>query len=189
MRDDLLTGAFVVYTGIHFLTTFSHLLLSLLLTVPLLSRADPSIEYRVIIPAGKDNAVAVVVDDRTYSLAADQRDPLVHTGEAPVASHGYYYAKTKDGSVIERESHTRQPTTDVSETPFEFYNRTKNTWNIRRLPQPYDPLPSLDRIQSHLHRSGEIPTIHFVGNQSEIDMMHTNIFEDIKVKVDMTYIR
>ncbi|ORY97769.1 coth protein-domain-containing protein [Syncephalastrum racemosum] len=174
--------------GTFLLFTPTHLLLFLLLAPALLAHADKSIEYRVITPAGKDNAVAVVVDDRTYALAVDQRDPLVHIGEAPVANHGYYYAKTKAGSIIERESQTRQPMTDANETPFEFYNRTKNAWDIRQLPRPYESLPSLNRIQTHLHRTGEIPTIHFVGNQSAIDVMHTNVFENIKVNVDMTYI-
>jgi hypothetical protein len=57
------------------------------------------------------------------------------------------------------------------------------------LPQVYQPLSVLDRVQSDLHIEGEIPTIHLWGNQNEIDRMYQNQLEDIKIRLNMDYIR
>lgn len=144
--------------------------------------------YNVVALADGDSTVAVVVDDKIYPLSpALEDDILLHSGKAPAANQHYYYAKTKQNSIIERESFTRDPVHD--QTPNEFYNRSKNNWPIRKLPKVYKDLPVINRIKTELHRTGEIPTIHFQGNQAEMDKMHTNVFDDINVMVNVTYIR
>jgi hypothetical protein len=47
----------------------------------------------------------------------------------------------------------------------------------------------MDRIDSDLHIDGQIPTLHMVGNQTQLDAMHANSTGDIDVGVNMTYMR
>jgi hypothetical protein len=61
---------------------------------------------------------------------------------------------------------------------------------LEKLPIILPSLPITNRIESDLHIDGQIPTIHFVGNQKELDAMHANqTNEDIEVSVSMTYMR
>ncbi|KAG0174779.1 hypothetical protein DFQ28_008635 [Apophysomyces sp. BC1034] len=60
--------------------------------------------------------------------------------------------------------------------------------NIAKLPNVLPPLPSINRIQSDLHIAGQIPTLHFSGDQAEIDHMQANIIGQDKVLTNMTYI-
>ncbi|KAG0178737.1 hypothetical protein DFQ29_003069 [Apophysomyces sp. BC1021] len=59
---------------------------------------------------------------------------------------------------------------------------------IPKLPNVLSPLPAIDRIQTELHIDGQIPTLYFVGNQTEIDLMHKNSTGDNTVLTSMTYI-
>ncbi|KAL7335084.1 hypothetical protein PS15p_200615 [Mucor circinelloides] len=61
--------------------------------------------------------------------------------------------------------------------------------NLTQLPRIMDPLPIINRIESKIHIEGEIPTIHFTGNQTAIDYIHANQALDIDVEgMKMTYI-
>ncbi|KAI9499496.1 coth protein-domain-containing protein [Zychaea mexicana] len=134
--------------------------------------------------------LAVIVDDHTYPLAQSTVSPLIYTGTAPAASSddGYYYAKTKDGAIVEHEYKARSTIYDGA-TPYQFYNRSQDHWNVTPLPAVVDPLLPIHRIDSNLHIFGEIPTIQITGNQTDIDYMHTNIFEDYQLMTDVVYIR
>ncbi|RCH94288.1 hypothetical protein CU097_005599 [Rhizopus azygosporus] len=57
----------------------------------------------------------------------------------------------------------------------------------KKLPQVYGPLDDIHRIESKLHRDNEMPTIHIVGNQPELDEMNHSITADISVKTDIAY--
>ena len=148
------------------------------------------IEYRVISAVQENVKVVVVIDDKVFQLSQSSVSPLIHTGIAPSASVDYFYAKTKDGSLVEREYMTRPPNIDDSDDfPYQFYNRSRDRWDTASVPKVLDPLPVINRIDSDLHIYGEISTIHIIGNQTEIDQLHTNVFDDFEVMTDMVYIR
>ncbi|KAI8875992.1 coth-domain-containing protein [Backusella circina FSU 941] len=131
--------------------------------------------------------MGVVVDDQVYPLSTSEKTSLLHTGEAPIASQGYSYALLKEGDIVIPENFTRAPV--ESDTVNEYFNRSWNKWELDQLPIVLPPLPIIDRIDSDLHIDGQIPTIHFVGNQSALDYLHDNqANEDIEVSVNMTYI-
>ncbi|KAI7875567.1 hypothetical protein K492DRAFT_116740, partial [Lichtheimia hyalospora FSU 10163] len=133
--------------------------------------------------------MAVIVDDHPYPLESTTLSSILFTGSAPAAQHHYYYAKiNSDGGVIEKEPFERKPF-DGDTTPNEHYNRTWNKWNIAQLPNVLEPLPSIHRIQSDLHKDGEIPTIHIVGDAEQIQNMHEHSQDDIQVMTNMTFIR
>ncbi|KAI8140782.1 coth protein-domain-containing protein [Fennellomyces sp. T-0311] len=113
--------------------------------------------------------------------------PLVHRGIAPAAIHNYRYVQVVEGRVVEQESGLRDPFPGNA-SQLEFYNRTWNTWHITPIPQVLDPLPVIDRLESNFHRDGHIPTIHLAANPTELDQIHRNIFDDIKITANMTYI-
>ncbi|KAI9489624.1 coth protein-domain-containing protein [Zychaea mexicana] len=174
---------------IAFLASFSATFLQAFLAVD----AKQEVEYRVISPfTGQDHhTLAVVVDDKSYPLIRSSVSQLVHVGTAPASSRddGYYYAKIKDNVIVEEEYMRRFTGIVDTTTPYQFYNRSRDYWDITPLPQVLDPLSAIHRIESELHVSGEIATIHVMGNQTEIDYMHTNVLEDYQLKTDMVYIR
>lgn len=133
--------------------------------------------------------MGVIVDNVTYPLSFDSKvTKILYTGKAPVAKNGYQYVKIlKENNSTEAEPFLRQPIQSSSLN--EFYNRTWNTQNVSQLPVIFEPLKAINRIQSDLHREGEIPTIHLVANQTAIDLMHnSNSTEDYKIETKMTYI-
>ncbi|KAI8148960.1 coth protein-domain-containing protein [Fennellomyces sp. T-0311] len=153
-----------------------------------LSSEAQEIQYRVLAPPFQsEHSLAVIVDNETYPLSRSSATPLLYTGNAPVAEDSYHYVKTMDGAVVEHEYVTRSSVDE--DTVYQFYNRSRDEWNITPLPQVMDPLSEINRIESDLHVYGEIPTIHFLGNQTEIDHMHTNIFDDYQTLTEMVYIR
>ena len=129
--------------------------------------------------------MVVVVDDQQYPLTQSSESRIVYTGTAPVAESGYQYAKASGSSILEREPFTRDPA--ESDTIYEFYNRTQNTWDIPSVPSLYDPL--FNRVDTDLHLEGQVGTIHIYGNASGMDHMHTDILDDITIVTNMTYIR
>lgn len=164
---------------------------SVLFVLLAIAVAAKDVDYRVVsFLNSTDTSMAVVVDEKPYPLAVDNKSgcAILYTGTAPVAKDHYYYAKQKAGAIVEREAFTRPPV-EKDQTPNEFYNRSRNAWPITPLPNVLEPLPSIHRIQSDLHVGGEIPTIYLVGNKSGVDLMHTKVLDDIKVTLNMTYIR
>ncbi|KAG0177315.1 hypothetical protein DFQ29_004985, partial [Apophysomyces sp. BC1021] len=59
---------------------------------------------------------------------------------------------------------------------------------VAKLPNVLPLLSSIDRIRTDLHVDGQIPTLYFSGNQTAIDIMHSNNTGDNKVITNMTYI-
>ena len=147
--------------------------------------------------------MAVIVDNTPYPLGVAPESTILHTGSAPQAEKGYYYAMIRKGqeqnetiSILEHEPFIRH--LKLSEdsnssnnigTPNEFYNRSKNIYEISPIPQVLHPLPFIHRIESDLHKSGQIATIHIVGLQDQIDHMHDKSNQDIQVMTNVTYIR
>ena len=160
-----------------------HLTLLYLSSVVLCIQA---VQYQVISLVNSDTTMSVVVDDQAYPLARSESSSIVHSGTAPSAEQGYYYAKSSGSSVIEREPFTRPPS-DLETTPYQFYNRSWDAWEIPPLPQLYDRLS--DRIDTGLHLDGQIGTFHIYGNNTWIDEMHNKVLDEIKVIVNVSYIR
>ncbi|KAG1110815.1 hypothetical protein G6F42_015217 [Rhizopus arrhizus] len=131
--------------------------------------------------------MAVIVDSISYPLEANKTFPVLFSGKAPSAKSGYHYAKVyvSDNSTL-AEPFERQPVNQS--TPHEFFNRTWNTHDNAQLPQVYSPLSSIHRIKSNLHRDNEIPTIHIIGNQTELDQMKSNTTADVSVKTTISYL-
>ncbi|KAG0798039.1 hypothetical protein G6F16_001644 [Rhizopus arrhizus] len=132
-------------------------------------------------------SMAVIVDSISYPLEANKTFPVLFSGKAPSAKSGYHYAKVyvSDNSTL-AEPFERQSVNQS--TPHEFFNRTWNTHDNAQLPQVYSPLNSIHRIKSDLHRDNEIPTIHIIGNQTELDQLKGNVTEDISAKTTISYL-
>jgi hypothetical protein len=155
--------------------------------------AASNVTYNVVSLQPSNQTIGVIVDNQVYPLTSvSKKSHLLHTGEAPAAASGYKYAvldKVNTSNIVDQESFIRNPVTDDS-TLNEYYGRSWNTMNLTQLPTIMDPLPIIDRIKSDLHIDGEIPTIHFTGNQSAIDYMHANQYANVEASdLTMTYIR
>ncbi|KAG1122505.1 hypothetical protein G6F42_011415 [Rhizopus arrhizus] len=154
--------------------------------------ASSNITYKVVSLVPDNQTLAVIVDESVYPLTTiSESSFLLHTGEAPIATSSYQYAileKNNESNVIEKENFTRTPVTEDS-TLNEYYGRSWNSMNLTQLPRILGPLPIINRIESKIHIEGEIPTIHFTGNQTAIDYIHANQALDIDVEgMKMTYI-
>ncbi|KAI8878014.1 coth-domain-containing protein, partial [Backusella circina FSU 941] len=145
-----------------------------------------NITYNVISLATGTQSMAVVIDSKTYPLSiGDDQATLLYSGDAPKASDGYSYALMDNDAIVYQENFTRSPVNE--DTVNEFFNRSWNTWELDNLPVILPNLPIMDRIDSDLHIDGQIPTIHIIGNQTQLDSMHANSTSDIDVSVNMTY--
>ncbi|KAI9486830.1 MAG: coth protein-domain-containing protein [Benjaminiella poitrasii] len=148
-----------------------------------------NVNYKVILLVPNNETVGVLVDNTLYPLTdTSYASTLLHIGEAPVANTGYKYAivDKNNNTIIDEEPFTRSPV--INGTLNEYYGRSWNTKSLDKLPTIMDPLPIINRIESDLHIDGQIPTIHFVGNQTAFDYMHSHQLEDIDITTNMTYI-
>ncbi|KAF1796993.1 coth protein-domain-containing protein [Mucor lusitanicus] len=132
-------------------------------------------------------SVAVVVDNNMYRLAAPKAGDLLYSGSAPAAKNEYHYAILDSANQVNAsEAFTRSPVLNES-TANEFFNRSISTHQLTYLPQIYEPVPVIDRIDSNLHHLDQIPTIHIWGNQTEVDLLHKNQLEDLEFELNLTY--
>ncbi|OBZ83443.1 Inner spore coat protein H [Choanephora cucurbitarum] len=158
-----------------------------LLSLVAANQQDALIDYSVIGTIDSAHSMAVVVDNMTYPLATDKDTSTLHIGQAPIAKSGYRYIKTNNNLTGSIESFLRKPV--FESTAYEFFNRTWNTRQVAKLPQLYKPLGAIHRIQSDLHKDGQIPTISIEGAQADFDVLHHNITcKDCKVNTNVTYI-
>ncbi|KAI8882039.1 coth-domain-containing protein [Backusella circina FSU 941] len=131
--------------------------------------------------------MGVIVDDQVYPLSASKDSSLLHTGKAPIAKDGYSYTLLDNKVLINPENFTREPV--EKDTDNEYYNRTWNKWNLDNLPIVLPSLPIVDRKDTDLHIDGQIPTIHLIGNETDLENMHENpTNESLSVLINMTYI-
>lgn len=132
--------------------------------------------------------MGVIVDNVTYPLTSKENLSVLYSGNAPVAQSGYRYVKIeKANNNTEVEPFFRNPV--QNDTLNEYFKRTWNSYTLPQLPTVFPPLNAIHRINSSLHIDGQIPTIHLVANQTEIDKMHaSNSTEDISVMSNMSYI-
>lgn len=149
-----------------------------------------NITYKVVTTAiGHDSqhAMGVLVDnyEAPFPLIASGDMPYIYTGNAPIAKTGYSYVRfNKDSqSLEEREAFTRDAI--QTDSMFEFYNRSRNTYNVPELPQLYEPVNAMHRVASNLHYSDRIPTFFLSG---DISAIQTNSSKGIDAAVDVTYV-
>lgn len=151
-----------------------------------------NITFNVISLVPNNQTLGVIIDEKVYPLTEiSEASALLHYGEAPAPTSGYKYAilQKDNNQVITSENFTRENIPDKS-TLNEYYGRSWNSYsNLTKLPSILSPLPIINRIQSDLHIDNEIPTIHFYGNQAQIDNMHNNQLEEIDVAISMAYVR
>lgn len=126
--------------------------------------------YNVISLVPSNQTLGVVIDNVAYPLTSvSDASSLLHSGEAPYAdSYKYAILLKTDNSILESENFTRNGT-DSDTTLNEYYGRSWNSKTLDKIPSILPPLPIIDRIDSDLHIDGEIPTIHFIGNQTAIE--------------------
>lgn len=153
---------------------------------------DKNITYNVVSAVPNDQIIGVIVDDNFYPLThTNEASTLLRYGKAPVpkSKYKYAFARADSNEIIHSENFTRTNNED-KDTLNEYYGRSWNTYDkLKKLPAILPPLPIINRIESNLHVEGRIPTIHFFGNQTEIDSIHDNQMLDTKIQLNMTYIR
>lgn len=133
--------------------------------------------------------MAVAVDNMSYPMPLNgvNNSQILYSGEAPVAQNTYKYVRIFNNNNSQIAEAFDRPTVREN-TPYEFFNRSWNTYNITQLPVVFSPLPAIHRIKTDLHKSGQIATIHLIANQTELKHMHENITADISVMGNISYI-
>ncbi|KAI7879854.1 coth protein-domain-containing protein [Mucor mucedo] len=151
-----------------------------------------NITFNVISLVPNNQTLGVIINEKVYPLTkVNEASNLLHYGEAPSPSSGYKYAilQKDTNQVIENEDFTRKNSPSKS-TLNEFYGRPWNTFtNLTKLPSIFEPISINNRIESNLHIDNEIPTVHFYGDQAQIDNLHSNQMEDIDISLSMAYLR
>jgi hypothetical protein len=143
----------------------------------------------VVSPEFASHIVGVAINDDIYPLAANPDAPLLYSGMAPgETSYRYVIVDSLDNKVLlDFEKFQRPAINTLDRTYNEVFGRAWNQLSLPTIPKLYDypyPVP-----ENKLFEEGTISTIHFRADQAEIDNMHTQFAEAIKVKGVMTYIR
>ncbi|KAF7723902.1 hypothetical protein EC973_001525 [Apophysomyces ossiformis] len=160
---------------------------SLFTTLILALAAAKDITYSVIIVPEEQQTVAVVVDQRPYTLQPSSASSLLYTGKAPAATQGYYYSKLAGDQVVEKEGFMRSAI--ETDTPNEFYNRSWNSATVSSLPTLLSPLSLINHTDLSPHLKNEIVTYHFEADQDQINQMHQHpVTNTVKVRGTMTRI-
>ncbi|CEP15201.1 hypothetical protein [Parasitella parasitica] len=149
-----------------------------------------NITYKVVTTAldnGDPLAMGVLIDDykTPFPLTASADIPYIYTGYAPIAKSSYSYVRFNKNSwsLEEREAFSRDAV--ETDTVFEFYNRSQNTYSVPGLPQLYEPIDSMNRVKSDLHYNDRIPAIFLSG---DISSFQTNSSKGVNAAVDVTYV-
>ncbi|ORY98112.1 coth protein-domain-containing protein [Syncephalastrum racemosum] len=111
---------------------------------------------------------------------------MLHQGAGP-DGETYRYVLVKEGTdeIVDQESFDRP---GGENTPMnEFYGRS---WTRKYGVRTFEPIvpAKYDRVPSNLHPQDQIPTLHIIGNQDDIDTLHKNYLQDIDTHVNVTYI-
>ncbi|CEP19078.1 hypothetical protein [Parasitella parasitica] len=131
----------------------------------------------------------VIINQNIYRLQRSSESSILFQGVAP-SNTQYSYAKLQRDTttIVEQEDFSR-PAVSGSQTMNEFFNRN---WN-RKDVSTFEPIGSISknfdrRVDDELHPVGEIPTIHVIAAQTEIDKIHNRYKQEIEVLVNVTYI-
>lgn len=161
----------------------------LTLTQTIIVNSTAVISYNVVIPPDlASHIVGVAINDDIYPLTANADAPMLYSGMAPgEASYRYVIVDSLENKVLlDFEKFQRPAINTLDRTYNEVFGRAWNQLSLPTIPKIYDypyPVP-----ESKLFEEGTIASIHFRADQAEIDKMHTQFQEEIKVKGVMTYI-
>lgn len=137
-----------------------------------------------------DTDTGILIGNQVYPLALSPKSTILWQGTAP-SNVTYSYVRIEKGTsrVIEREPFNRRAI--QNDTVNEFFNRNWNTKPMATFGTIQDISKNFNRQFDNqlLHPIGEVPTIHIVAAQSDIDNIHKNYLDDITIISNMTYIR
>ncbi|ORY97885.1 coth protein-domain-containing protein [Syncephalastrum racemosum] len=145
--------------------------------------------YKVV-GVSQDSHIAVRVQDQIYVLKTSIEDSLLHEGVAP-GNKPYHYCLVKQDdpqSIVDEENFDRPAIGANATTENEIYGRS---WTRREVDtfKPIQSLPQNRYNRVHSDRpTDQIPVIHVVGPQDEIDKIHNDYLLDISTQVNMTFI-
>ncbi|KAF7722851.1 hypothetical protein EC973_002653 [Apophysomyces ossiformis] len=148
--------------------------------------------YNVIgIPVKNDQAtvaMGVLVDGHIHRLYPSNRSLVLHQGEAPNRKHYRYVQYNLDtNEIIDSEAEDRPPVKNTSSLN-EFYGRS---WT-RKATKKFQSLAHsvhFNRTHTDLHPSDEIPTIHIMSAEEDVNQLHDYYLKDIDIPANMTYLR
>jgi hypothetical protein len=135
------------------------------------------------------SSIAVTTPYNIYPLKPTFPGSILFQGYAPDdVNYSYAIIDNATNEIIRAEEFGRSAV--LENTLNEFFNRSWNTMELKS----FDTVPNIPRLYNRrpdedLHPRGEIPTIHVLAAQADIDNMHTNFEKDITIKADITYIR
>lgn len=131
----------------------------------------------------------VIINNNVYKLQPTAESNILFQGIAP-SNVKYSYAKfQKDTTTIVEQENFSRPAVSTNQTLNEFFNRN---WNKKDI-STFEPISSIAknfnrRADNELHPVGEIPTIHVIAAQTDIDNIHDHYKQEIEVLVNVTYI-
>ncbi|KAI9260039.1 coth protein-domain-containing protein [Helicostylum pulchrum] len=166
----------------------SHISLLFVIGSVISTAVATSITYSVVgLPSSEDNEFGVLVDGTVYKLAPSEEDAtILFKAEAPVAETNYHFVELRKDTdeIVHREEFDREP---IVRQINQVYGRSWTTQSVKKFERIYDAFGF--RHESDLHPEDEIPSIHIVADQGEIDRIHDHYNQKkMKVKADVTII-
>lgn len=151
--------------------------------------AESSINYSVVgIPSSNDNEFGVLIDDIVYRLSPSKEDStILFQVEAPIAETKYHFVElNKDtNDIVHEEDFDRQP---IETQINQVYGRSWTTQSVKTFKKIYEQEVYRNIHKTNLHPEDEIPSIHIVADQNEIDRIHDHYNQDITVQANLTLI-
>lgn len=131
----------------------------------------------------------VIINKKIYKLQPTVESNILFQGIAPSNVNYSYVKLQKDTTTIVEQENFSRSALSSNQTLNEFFNRN---WNSKDI-STFEPISSITRNfnrrdDSELHPVGEIPTIHVIAAQTDIDSLHDHYKQEIEVTVNVTYI-
>ena len=162
---------------------------AILLSITLVFAKGPWIKYSIVgLPSSKESEFGVLIDrGEIYRLIPSKEDPtLLFQVEAPAANSHFCYVEVnkRSGKVVNKEQF-RRGLKDLG--MLQVFGRSWTTQPAITFDRVYDEIGF--RRETDLHPNDEIPIIHIIAPQKEIDRIHDHYNQKIKIKADINFIR
>lgn len=121
-----------------------------------------------------------------YRLTPSEEDSqILFRVDAPVAEENYRFVELSADSddIIEGEEFERDP---IESEINQIYGRSWTTKSVEKFTDIHKRIGV--RKPSDLHPTDEIPALHIVANQDEVDRIHEEYNQNIKINADLTFI-
>lgn len=150
--------------------------------------ATSSVTYSVVgLPKNEGAKFGVEIDGSDiYRLEPSEEDSqILFRVDAPVAEESYRFVElnTDSDDVVDGEEFERDP---IEFEINQVYGRSWTTQSVETFIDIHKRIGA--RKPDNLHPADEIPAVHIVANQEEIDRIHEHYNQNIVIKVDMTFI-